>query len=108
MTPKIRCFEVTTTVETHGQAEKLSRGILQKRLAACVQIIACQSWYHWQGQLEQAEEFKLLLKTSEEVHAELIEYIEKHHPYDTPEMLTLPVIHANASYLAWLISELKH
>jgi periplasmic divalent cation tolerance protein len=101
------CFEVTTTVENSEDAAKLSRLVVEQRLGACVQVIPCQSTYHWQGRIEEAEEWKVMIKTSVQLLAELEKLLVKHHPYDLPEILALPVYWCNSAYLAWMKNELK-
>jgi periplasmic divalent cation tolerance protein len=73
------CMQVTTTVASREEADNLTRLVLDKRLAACVQVSNCTSSYHWQGAVEQADEIKLTMKTASRL-------------YDTPEILTVPII----------------
>ena len=104
MTPYI---QVVTTVEKKSQAEKIGRHVLDKRLAGCVQIQQCNSMYHWQGDVEQNDEFLCVMKTREDLFDVLQAAIRDMHPYEVPEILATPIVLGNGEYLAWLEEELQ-
>lgn len=104
MTPYI---QVMTTLPDRAGAERLTALILAERLAACVQISACASWYHWQGAIEQADEQRCLLKTRRALFPELSAFIRAHHPYQVPEIVVTPIEDGSADYLDWLDQELR-
>jgi periplasmic divalent cation tolerance protein len=94
-----------TTVPDLDTAHKLAAQVLEARLAACVsQQGAVHSTYHWQGKLESADEIQMLFKTSIARAAELEQFIQKNHPYDTPEILCWQVT-ASAAYYQWVNAE---
>lgn len=94
-----------TTVPDLDTAHKLAAQVLEARLAACVsQQGAVHSTYHWQGKLESAQEIQMLFKTSLARAPELEQFIQKHHPYDTPEILCWQVT-ASAAYGQWVNAE---
>ncbi len=94
-----------TTVPDAVVAQKLAADALAARLCACVtQLGAVQSSYHWQGRLETAQEIQLLFKTSTARALELEQYVQAHHPYDTPEILTWQA-DASAAYGQWILAE---
>ncbi len=96
---------ILTTVPDAAVAQKLGAQVLAARLAACVsQQGPVHSSYHWQGQVESAEEIQLLFKTSVARAPELEQFIQSHHPYDTPEILSWQVT-ASAAYGQWVITE---
>jgi periplasmic divalent cation tolerance protein len=96
---------ILTTVPDAGTAEKLAAQVLDARLAACVsQQGAVHSSYHWQGKIESADEIQLLFKTSAVRALELELFIQKHHPYDTPEILCWQAT-ASVAYGQWVIAE---
>ena len=96
---------ILTTVPDTDTAQKLASGALGARLAACVtQLGAVRSSYHWQGQLESADEIQLLFKTSVARAAELEQLIQTLHPYDVPEILSWQVT-ASAAYGQWVNAE---
>jgi periplasmic divalent cation tolerance protein len=94
-----------TTVPDTTTAEKLASDVLTARLAACVtQLGSVRSSFHWQGKLESADEIQLLFKTSIARALELEQFIQEHHPYDTPEILTWQVT-ASVAYGQWVNTE---
>ena len=102
------CYiQVVTTTDSREAAEAITAAVLAARLAACVQISQCQSWFHWQGRVEQAAEFRCTMKSREDLYGELEEEIRSHHPYQVPEILASAVSAGAASYLAWLDQELR-
>ena len=96
---------ILTTVPDAAIAQKLTADALATRLCACVtQLGAVQSSYHWQGAVETAQEIQLLFKTSAARALELEQYIQAHHPYDTPEILSWQAT-ASAAYGHWITAE---
>jgi len=94
-----------TTVPDEDTAEKLASGALAQRLAACVtRLGAVHSEYHWQGRIESGEEVQLLFKTSPVRAAELEQFIQTEHPYETPEILSWQAAASNA-YGQWVDAE---
>lgn len=101
--------QVTTTTETREDAERIARALVERRLAACAQIVGpIHSVYWWEGAVQRSEEWMCILKTSEERFHDLEEAIGEVHPYDVPEVLAVPVVAGNRSYLDWLDEELSH
>ncbi len=99
---------VLTTTETPQQAEQLAQLLVEAELAACVQILPpMTSIYRWQGKVEAATETLLLIKTTRDVYPALETTIQAHHPYQTPEIIALPVETGSADYLTWLANSLK-
>ncbi len=97
-----------TTVSSEADAETLSKGMLQARLAACVTTIpGVQSRYWWKDQLESSTEWLLLIKTSPDRVDSLKRHLSEHHPYDTPELLEVPVTSAFTAYAAWVEKETR-
>jgi periplasmic divalent cation tolerance protein len=104
MTNKIVVF---STCGSREEAELLARRLLEARLAACVNVIMqIRSFYWWQGKIEEAGEFLLVIKTSRDVFDQLRVVLESAHSYELPEVLALPVVAGSPNYLAWLDSEL--
>lgn len=87
-------------------ARRLAEALLEARLAACVNILApCCSIYRWQDKLESATETPLLIKTTAACYPALEAAIRRHHPYELPEIIAVPVTHGLPDYLAWVASE---
>lgn len=91
-----------TTVENLEQAEKLSSEILERKLAGCVSIIPIVSKYWWKDKIERSEEIMLVIKTQQAIIRELVDFIERRHPYEVPEIIVLPVDMVNEGYLRWM------
>ena len=104
MTPYI---QVVTTVADRTQAEQLAAHLLEQRLAACVQITPCNSFYHWQGAIEQSAEMVCTIKSRRDLFPEICRLIRISHPYQVPEILATPVIAGGESYLGWMEKELR-
>jgi periplasmic divalent cation tolerance protein len=94
---------VLTTVGSEEDAHRLSRILVQARVAACVNCGApSRSEYWWDGRVETAQEWPLTIKTTRTRYAELEALLIEHHPYDVPEILALPVEAGGATYLDWV------
>ena len=103
------CLVVTQVPVTGNVAESLTEAVLRARLAACVnQLAPCHSHYWWEGALCQAEEIPLLMKTTQAQYAALEALIKSLHPYQTPEIIALPISAGLPSYLAWVGTETSH
>lgn len=99
---------VLTTIEDQKSGEALAQMLVEKRLAACVQVMpAMISVYRWEDHIEYASESLLLIKTTRELYHEIEETIRKNHRYETPEILALPVVAGAADYLQWLTGAVK-
>lgn len=97
------CAVVLVTAPNKKTARKLARGAVQRRLAACANLIPrLDSYFRWSGKVDVATEVLLIFKTVRTQVSELERYIVEEHPYDTPEFLVLPVSGGNARYLRWL------
>ena len=101
-------MQVVTTVDSEDAAERLARGITGARLAACVQIVGpIKSVYWWQGELEDAREWQLIIKTTTARIAELEDHIKENHSYDTPEITATVISGGSWEYLDWITAETR-
>ncbi|OGR00203.1 MAG: hypothetical protein A2511_03160 [Deltaproteobacteria bacterium RIFOXYD12_FULL_50_9] len=101
-------IQVATTFETKSDAEQLGRLLVEKRLCGCVQILGpMTSIFRWRGKIEQVEEFLCLIKSHEELFAELERTIKANHPYQCPQIVALSIKSGSGDYLDWLRHELK-
>ena len=96
---------VMTTAPDKEQAERIAMAVLEARLAACVQIQAITSYYWWEEKIDSGNEQLIYLKTTKEKYEALEAAILKVHPYDTPEILRLPVEGGLKKYLTWIVKE---
>ncbi|MGI6655289.1 MAG: divalent-cation tolerance protein CutA [Desulfobulbus sp.] len=104
MTPFV---QIVTTCPNRDSAEQLAAALLEQRLAACVQMGDCRSWYHWQEKIEHDNEVVCTIKSRQDLFAAVCEVIGRVHPYETPEILALPIVAVGAAYGDWLQRELR-
>jgi periplasmic divalent cation tolerance protein len=99
---------VLTNLPDRAAAERLADLMLEKRLAACVNILApCRSVYRWKGAVQHDEEHPLLIKTTAERYPELESALRAGHPYELPEIIAVPVERGLPAYLEWVAAETK-
>ncbi|HET7201261.1 MAG TPA: divalent-cation tolerance protein CutA [Burkholderiales bacterium] len=97
-----------TNLPDRESAGNLALALIEKRLAACVNILSpCRSVYRWQGRTESAEEFPMLIKTTRERYPALEAAIRAGHPYELPEIIAVPIAGGLPAYLDWVYSETK-
>jgi periplasmic divalent cation tolerance protein len=97
------CCQVTTTLPDQTAAKRLGDVLVGERLAACAQILGpLSSTYRWQGTVQQASEFYCHLKTTMDRLPALQRRIRELHPYEVPEIVTLPIIDGDTAYLQWI------
>ena len=102
------CLLVVTNLPDRESAEKLAALLIERRLAACVNILApCSSVYRWQGEIQHDEEHPLLIKTAQDRYAELEASIRANHPYELPEIIAVPLTYGLPAYLHWVESETR-
>jgi periplasmic divalent cation tolerance protein len=94
---------VLSTVGQAEDAERIGRALVERGLAACVNVLpAVTSIYRWKGKLEQGEERLLVIKTRAERFAALRQALVSLHPYEVPEVVALPIADGHQPYLDWL------
>ncbi len=104
MTDKIL---VLSTCGTAEEAERRGRQLIAKRLAACVNIIpGAKSIYRWQGEIEDAPETLLLIKSRRSLFDAVRMELEKSHSYEVPEVVAVAIVEGSLGYLSWLEKEL--
>ncbi|MCS6903631.1 MAG: divalent-cation tolerance protein CutA [Candidatus Bipolaricaulota bacterium] len=100
--------QVITTTASQEEAERIARALLEKRLAACVQIVGpIESLYWWQGKIEQSQEWLCIAKSEHKLFARIEETIKALHSYKVPEILAVPVVAGSESYLRWLSEQVQ-
>ncbi len=99
---------VLTNLPERAAAERLAGLLVEKRLAACVNILApCRSVYRWQGAVQHDEEHPMLIKTTAERYPALEEALRSGHPYELPEIIAVPIERGLPAYLQWVAAETK-
>lgn len=100
---------VVTNLPDRESAEKLAALLIERRLAACVNILApCTSVYRWRGEIQHDEEHPLLIKTTTGRYADVEASIRANHPYELPEIIAVPITGGLPAYLRWVESETHH
>lgn len=101
-------MQVVVTAETREEAERLARSAVERRLAACAQVVGpISSTYWWNGAVETAAEWQLLLKTTAARFEELRAHLEAEHAYETPEIIATPIVAGSPAYLDWVNRETR-
>ena len=99
---------VMMTAGSREEAARLAEMLVGARLASCVQIMPeMESVYRWKGEIMREPEFLLFAKTTSACFGELEREVRALHTYETPEIIALPVVHASAPYLDWLVSNVN-
>ncbi len=97
---------VLTNVPQRDAAERLAEMLIERRLAACVNILApCRSFYRWKDAVQRDEEHPMLIKTTRERYAALEQAVREGHPYELPEIIAVPIERGLPAYLAWVAAE---
>jgi periplasmic divalent cation tolerance protein len=98
---------VYVTVSETEIVKKIGLGILQQKLAACINVIPqMTSYYWWQNQIEESKESVLLIKTREELFEDLRSFIVNEHPYEVPCIVKIPIIGGHPDFLRWMDSQI--
>ena len=94
---------VLTTASSKEEARKIGRVLVERLLAACVNIVPqVASIYRWEGEVEEAEEWLLIVKTTRRAFERVREAILELHSYDVPECICLPIEDGSVEYLSWI------
>jgi periplasmic divalent cation tolerance protein len=97
---------VLTTAPDRGVAQNIAHALIERKLAACVNILAeCTSVYRWRGQTETASEVPLLIKTRAAIYADVEAAIRSLHPYELPEIVAVSIERGLPAYLDWVGAE---
>lgn len=96
---------ILNTCPDFTTAEQLAKQLVENKLAACVNILpGLTSIYHWQDQIESAQEHLLLIKTSSAHYSAIERFITDQHPYDSPEIIAFSIDNGLPDYLQWITS----
>ncbi len=85
----------------------LAKSLLEKHIAACINILPVRSLYRWKGEACDDEEHLLVIKTQKSLADAVVRAIRARHPYEVPEIIVVPVTGGSAAYLAWAAGETK-
>ncbi len=96
-------LQVQTTAGSEEEAERIAAALVERHLAACVQVIGpIASHYRWQGETKRQREWLCLAKTTSARYAELEAAIRELHSYEEPEVIATPIAAGSSGYLAWV------
>ncbi|MBI3311887.1 MAG: divalent cation tolerance protein CutA [Serratia liquefaciens] len=99
---------ILCTAPDEATAQDLAARVLGEKLAACATLLpGATSLYYWEGKLEQGYEVQMLFKSDRHHQDALLSYLKQHHPYQTPELLVLPVMAGDKDYLLWINASLN-
>jgi periplasmic divalent cation tolerance protein len=105
MTDKIVIF---VAVGNSNDAAVLAKSLVEKRLAACVNLLpGVASWYWWEGKVTEDQEVLLMMKTSRDKFAALEKEVLRLHSYAVPEVIALQIVEGSRNYLNWIEESLK-
>jgi len=94
---------VLVTCGSLAEARKIARSVVEKKLAACANILpGVESIYHWKGKVERAREVLVVIKTTARRIAELEREVQRSHSYEVPEFIALPIVAGSRKYLSWI------
>lgn len=94
---------VLSTAGSREEAEKIAQALVERRLAACVNLVGpIQSVYRWQGKVETAAEHLLVIKTTAGLFDAVAKAIRELHSYELPECIQLPIEAGSAEYMKWI------
>ena len=96
-------LQVLTTIDSEEGAERISTALVERRLAACVQVVGpISSTYRWQGKVERAREWMCVAKTTAKGYPEVEAAIRELPPCEEPEIVATPIVAGSPGYLDWL------
>lgn len=103
---RVDCMQVVTTIDSREAADRLARSAVERRLAACAQVVGpITSTYRWKGAVETATEWQCVLKTTSARFPDLRAHLEAVHGYETPEIVATPISDGSPAYLDWIAAE---
>lgn len=94
---------VYITVSSSEEAERISRGLLEKRLIACANIVpGIVSLFHWKGKICKEDELLIIAKSRGKLFDDIVSLVKGLHSYTVPEIISIPIVHGSDDYLKWV------
>ena len=99
---------IFVTTANKEEAEKIAKGLLEKKLVACVNIIdGVNSFFWWEGKIDQAKETLLIIKSNKKKFDRIQDIVKSLHSYQVPEIIAMPIVEGNNDYLNWIDESLR-
>ncbi len=99
-------IQVLISIDSQDAARELQRLLVDHRVAACVQVLGpISSTYWWEEEMEDVQEWLCLAKTQARLYEKLESLVKENHPYETPEIIAIPIVAGNRGYLEWIEAE---
>ncbi len=99
---------VMTTYSDEEVGEKIINALLEKQLAACIQVQSVNSYFFWEGKVNNEAESLLFIKTKHSLYKDVERCIKDNHSYDVPEIIELPIINGLKAYCNWMDEVCQH
>ncbi len=104
----MECYLVYMTAANQTEAERIGRALVERRLAACVNILSgCRSLYWWEGQVQSETEVAFVAKTTAERFPALVDAVKSLHSYTVPCIVGVPIHDGNPDFLRWIWEETR-
>jgi periplasmic divalent cation tolerance protein len=101
-------MQVVTMLESREDADRIGRGMVEARLAACAQVAGpVSSTYWWDGEVQVEQEWQLLFKTATDRYDALVDHLLSIHPYDEPEIVATEILRGSEGYLRWVYEQTR-
>lgn len=104
----MKIIAIFTSVGNYEEAKLISSAIVEKKLAACAQVSEIESFYHWNGSLQNEKEYRIMFKTDAKNYNAIENLIKKMHSYDLPAIHGILIDEISQPYQAWVIENSKH
>jgi periplasmic divalent cation tolerance protein len=101
-------IQIVTTINTREAAIQIAEKLVETKKAACAQVSGpITSIYEWKEKIEKEEEWYCVIKTRQELYEQVEESIKALHPYETPEIIAIPILSGSNDYLKWITAVVK-
>ena len=98
---------VLVTAPSQEEAGAIAHLLIEKKLAACVSMLPVTSVYTWDGQVQQDQEWQLIVKTTQSHFPQLATQVQQIHSYEVPELIALPILDGSQPYLNWIAAQVQ-
>jgi periplasmic divalent cation tolerance protein len=100
-------IQIQTTYNSEDEVRRIAMKLIESNLAACIQYFPITSLYRWKSKIEESEEFLLLIKSTIKNKMKILEFLEKEHTYEVPEIMITVMDIVSKDYSEWIEDETK-